>query len=293
MDYSKLKKRSPFPIETIAVAVTFSTRLTPLLLEACRISKSLNAAMVLIHVGGKTPESEDVLEKGMSDAGINAKQCRIIWMDGDPVETILEVCKLNIVDLLIIGAMQKENMFKFYLGSVARSISRRAKTSVLLLTRLDVEPNAVKKIIVNGIDNPKTVHTINTTIYLAKHIGAKDITVVTEVHNPALTMTMADSSTAPEATKIKKEIVEEREAHLQPILEKAREQYPEIKIKEKVVHGKPGYAISTYAKSKDADLLVVNSPDAQLSLIDRIFTHDIEYILQQLPCNVLIVHSRL
>ena len=66
-----------------------------------------------------------------------------------------------------------------------------------------------------------------------------------------------------------------------------------ISVNVKTVHGKPGYAISQYAKQKDADLLVFNSPDTHLGIFDRIFTHDIEYALANLPCNLLIVHSRL
>lgn len=293
MDYNKLKKRPSFPIETIAVAIAFSPRLDGLLSEANRLRNYLRAAMILIHVGEKTADKEEALDKSMKTAGIDQGNCRIIWMDGDPVETILNVCKLNIVDLLVLGAIQKENLFKFYLGSVARSISRKAKTSVFLITEPKVESHKVKKIIVNGVDNPKTIHTINTSLYIAKHLGAKEVTIVTEVHNPALTMTMADSSTAPEASKIKKDITEEQASRLHPIIEESHKQYPDIKIKEKIVQGRPGYAISSYAKSKNADLLVINSPDIHLNLLDRIFTHDIEYVLQNLPCNVLIVHSRL
>jgi nucleotide-binding universal stress UspA family protein len=65
-----------------------------------------------------------------------------------------------------------------------------------------------------------------------------------------------------------------------------------VSVNVKTVHGKPGYAISQYAKQKDADLLVFNSPDTHLGIFDRIFTHDIEYALANLPCNLLIVHSR-
>ncbi len=293
MDLSKLKRRPSFPIETIAVALAFSPRLDGILAEAKRIKLQLNSALILIHVGEKTAEKEEILDSGLQKAGLVPSDCRIIWMDGDPVETILNVCKLNIVDLLILGALQKEKLLKFYTGSVARSISRKAKTSVLLITEPKVEPCKIKKIVVNGIDNPKTLHTIATSLYLARLLEVKDITIVNEVYNPAMAMTIAENSTAPEANKLKRDIAEEQVSRLHPIIEQSQEQYPEIAIKEKVVNGKPGYAISNYAKSKNADLLVVNSTDVHLNLFDRIFTHDMEYVLQDLPCNLLIVHSRI
>jgi hypothetical protein len=62
----------------------------------------------------------------------------------------------------------------------------------------------------------------------------------------------------------------------------------DISIKIQSIFGKRGYSIGHYAKVKRADLLVMNAP-SKLGLLDRIFTHDIEYILSELPTDVLIV----
>jgi nucleotide-binding universal stress UspA family protein len=103
-------------------------------------------------------------------------------------------------------------------------------------------------------------------------------------------LTTADSTTNSEANKIKKEMVEEETQKLQSMIDGVDKQDVEIHLK--TVSGKPGYAISNYARTKSYDLLVINSPDTPLGLFDRIFTHDIEYILADLPCNLLMVHSR-
>lgn len=290
MDLSRLKNRPSYPFETIAVALSFSSRIAAVLSEAKRLSDKLGAHLLLIHIGEKSGDKESELEILMRKFEINENKCRVIWMEGDPVETILKLCKLNMVDLLILGALKKENILKYYLGSVARKISRKAKCSVLLLTEPSVESSEPHKIIVNGVDNPKTIHTINTALYIAKHYHVKEITVVKETHVPALAMTMADDSTAPETSKLKKSLTEEESQKLTKVLEKCNTD--NIRVKEKIVSGKPGYAITKYAREKKADLLVVNSTDTHLNLFDRIFTHDMEYILADLPCNVLIVHSR-
>jgi nucleotide-binding universal stress UspA family protein len=290
MDLSKLKKRPAYPFETIAVAISFSSRCQSILVEAKRLSDVLNASLVLMHIGEKTQEKEQELDEMLNAVGIVEANCRVIWMDGDPVDTILKLCKLNIVDLLILGALEKENLFKFYIGSIARSISRKAKCSVLLLTNPTDEPHKFKKIIVNGIENPKTIHTINTALYLAKNLAVKELTIVNEVHLPGLAMAMADTSTAPEAKEIKRNLTIEVEEVLQTVIDKC--DAGDVDVKEKIVRGKPGYAISKYAKDRKGDLLVMNSPDTHLNVFDRIFTHDIEFILADLPCNVLIVHSR-
>lgn len=290
MDLSKLKKRASFPFENIGVAIGFSPNLEAILAEAKMLSDVLHSNLFLFHIGEKTSEKEEALEVILKKVGIDSRKVRTMWMDGDPVDTLLKLCKLNIIDLLVMGAMKKENIIRFYLGSIARSFSRKAKCSVLLLTRPTVPPRKPKKVVVNGVDNPKTIHTINTSFYLSRNLGVADISIVTENHMPGLAMTIAESATAPEASKIKKEYSEQETNKLHSIVERCQKEG--LNVKEKVVTGKPGYAIRAYAESRKADLLVINSPDTHLNILDRIFTHDIEYILEDLPCDVLIVHSR-
>ena len=62
----------------------------------------------------------------------------------------------------------------------------------------------------------------------------------------------------------------------------------DITVKTQSIFGRRGYSIGHYAKVKRADLLVMNAPD-KIRFIDRIFPHDIEYILSGLPTDVLIV----
>lgn len=290
MEASKLKKRASFPFETIAVAIAFSPRLEALLHEAKYYAENFKANLVLLHVGERDAKKEEALDVLITNIGLNKTKTRTIWMDGEPTETILNLCKLNVVDLLILGALEKENLYKFYMGSIARKISRRAKCSVLLLTNPSNKPAKVRKIVINGVDNPKTEHTINTATYFAKAMKVDELTVVQEIDMPAITLSIAENSTAPEASKIKKEMKDEEFAKINLLVEKVKNENISISVKN--VTGKPGYAISNYAKTKHYELLVINSPDTHLSIFDRIFTHDIEHILADLPCNLLIVHSR-
>jgi nucleotide-binding universal stress UspA family protein len=291
-DLNKLKKRPSYPFETIAVGLSFSPRMESVLAEAKKISDVCGSKLILIHVGAKTIEKEKVFSDILFRNNIEEKKVKVIWAEGDEVNTMLQLCKQNIVDLLILGALQKENILKFYLGSIARTISRKAKCSVLLLTNPSKEARPAKKIIVNaGVDHPKTIHSINTALYFAKKMGVKEISLVHEVHSPTLSMAMAESSSAPEVTKMKKEFTEEESNKLHSLIAKC--ETDDLKINEKVIKGKPGFAIRQYAETKKADLLVINSPDTNLTLLDRIFTHDIEFILADMPCNLLIVHSRI
>jgi nucleotide-binding universal stress UspA family protein len=291
MDLSKLKGRAAYPFETIGVAIAFSPRLEALLGEAKRLSDVFGAQLLLFHIGERTRTKEARLDEVLHRLNIDEKSIRVIWSEGNAVNTLLQLCKLNIVDLLIIGAMQRENVLKYYLGSIARQISRRAKCSVLLLTAPDANGSVFKKMVVNGAENPKTKQTVQTAVYFAEKVKADDITVVTEVHQPGLAMTMAGDSTATEASKIKKDFKEEELSKQHTIVESCIVN-SRTEITEKLITGKPGFAIRQYAETKKANLLIINSPDVKYGIIDRLFTHDMEYILEDLPCNVLIVHSR-
>ncbi|HTL81372.1 MAG TPA: universal stress protein [Bacteroidia bacterium] len=292
MDLSKLKGRPSFPFETIGVAIAFSPRLEDLLGEANRLANAFHAQLIVFHIGERNRNKEAKLDEAFQKLGIDEKKTRVIWNNGNPVNTLLELCKLNIVDLLVIGALQKENVLQYYLGSVARRVSRRAKCSVLLLTNPVKSGSKFRKMMVNGIDNPKTESTIRTAAYFAEHIATKDIIVVKEVDQPAFAMSMTDQNTAGEAMRIRKEINEEEMNKVDAIIARCSKQNG-FEIQKKLVKGKPGFAIRQYAETKKADLLVINSPDQKYGLLDRIFTHDMEYILENIPCNILIVHSRI
>ena len=61
-----------------------------------------------------------------------------------------------------------------------------------------------------------------------------------------------------------------------------------IAIQSQSIFGKQGYSIGHYAQVVRADLLVMNAP-SQMTFWDRVFPHDIEHILGELPTDVLIV----
>ena len=79
MDLSRLKKRASFPFETIATAVAFSPRLESILAETKRISVLFNTNLVLIHIGEKTTEKEETLDKLIEKIGFDKDKYRIIW----------------------------------------------------------------------------------------------------------------------------------------------------------------------------------------------------------------------
>lgn len=291
MDSSNLKGRLPYPFATIGVAVAFSPRLEGLLAEAKLLAETFGARLLLMHIGDRTHGRETTLNEIRARLGIDTPEVRVIWQKGDTVvRSLLALCKRNSVDLLVLGARRRENVLRYYLGSVARGLSRAAKCSLLLLAEPSLGGTSFRRLVVSGVPHPKTIHTMKTAVYFARQVGASDIAVVTELDQPGLAMAMADDSTAGQASLIKKQFTSDQARSLHAMVTQCAP--GEIKVAEEVVPGRPGYAIRKYAEASKADLLVINSPDAKYGLMDRIFTHDMEYILEDLPCNMLIVHSR-
>ena len=90
---------------------------------------------------------------------------------------------------------------------------------------------------------------------------------------------------------VKKDINHDQALRIHTLANNCRSLYPAMQIHEKILYGKPGYEIVNFSRKKKADLLVLNSADRRLNFIDRLFPHGLEYILSDLPSNVLIVHS--
>ncbi len=285
-----IKGKSPFPFDTIALALAFSPRLEALLTETRRFQLLYKCRVVLIHVGKKTSEKQRNLAEILNRLGFSDADTRIHWEQGNLVDSITAVCKQEVVDLLIMGALQKENILAYYMGTVSRDISRRAKCSVLLLT--DPAANRrIQRIMVNGHDHPKTPFTLKTALYVADNEKVEKVWVISEVDIPVLTMGMAEDASSAEVKTLQDQLVQEEQDRFERLnrqhsLDKNRFSFVSVS-------GRSGHSLAQFARTQQADLLVVNSPDHSLSIFDRIFTHDIEYLLSDLPCNLLIVHSRL
>ncbi len=277
------------PFKKIAVAVAFSPRCEALLAEARQLQDKLNAQMLFIHVGKKSLQEEQYLKHLLHRFGLDKENNKTIWEQGDPVETILRICQEEEVDLIVAGALEKENLIKYFFGGVARQLSRKAKCSMLMLTEPNIHPSGFKHIVVEGSDHPKSEYTIATSIEIGRAYAAEWIDIVQEMDLSKMALLRHEELKQAEAEALREEFLKEEDEKLQDIL-KCKD-CRGLLIHTERIEGKPGYVISKFARDKKADLLVLNSPDKQMNLIDRVFPHDIEFALADLPCNLLIVQE--
>ena len=284
--YTKVK-----PFKTILFGFAFSPSLKVNVLEATRIAYFFGAKLILLHVGEKTIEKSNGIETILTETEHPELSVEIQWKNGNPFQVILETCKTSNIDLLILGAVQHENLFRFYVGSIARKLTRKVSCSVLLL----IKPSAVripcKHIVVNGVDAPDTPLAIEMAFYVAKILGSQQLTIVEEILQKELHVTVEDDRSLKKANIMKERLKHREESRVRKIISELPEvMTKDVVIKMQSIFGKHGYSIGHYAEVVRADLLVMNAP-IKTGLLDRIFTHDIEYILSDLPTDLLIVRN--
>jgi nucleotide-binding universal stress UspA family protein len=273
-------------IDKILIGVAFSPNLKPNIFEAIRLANMFDAELVGVHVGEKTDQKITDLNALLKEADTLNKSFKVIWQKGKPVDVILQTCINQNIDLLILGALQKENLFKYYVGSIARKITRKAACSVLLLIKPSVVRVPCKHIVVNGLSDNRTEETIKTSFFITKKLNCKKITIVEEIKQEELHVKINDDTSLRRANIAKERIKNREDRRVKSILKEI--DCSNLSVKTQSIFGKRGYSIGHYAKLKRADLLVMNAP-TKSGVLDRIFPHDIEYILSELPTDVLIV----
>ncbi len=281
------------PFNTILFGFAFSPSLKVNILETTRLAHFLNAKLILLHVGTKTDDKCATIETLLQKIAYPETLPEVHWVEGKPVPTILEACNRFSIDLLVLGALQKENMYQFYIGTIARNLTRKVTCSVLLL----IKPSRIRvpcqHVVVNGFDDPSTPGTIKKAFQMAKALGAKQISIVEEITKKEVHVTVEDDRSLKRASLRKERLKRREESRVRNVVGSLPETLlTSITVKIQSIFGKRGYSIGHYAEVVRADLLVMNAPEKS-GVLDRIFPHDIEYILSDLPTDMLIVRNSL
>ncbi|MFL2610756.1 MAG: universal stress protein [Flavobacteriaceae bacterium] len=276
----------------ILVGFAFSPNLKANIFTSLRLANSLEANIFFVHVGNKTQAKEKTFDEILSDSPVQPKFIKVLWEEGEPVPTILKLCDKNKIDLLLLGAVQRENVLKFYVGSIARKITRKAPCSVLLLIKPSIEGVPSKHVVVNAINEPNTEKTIKAAFEFSFLMNIPNITLVGEISQSKVNVTADDDESLKKVTEIKEGLNNEEKNRYDEILLKIPDALKENKkIQSQSIFGARGYSIGHYAKVARADLLVLNSEVKGSSFVSRIFPKDLEHILSELPTDTLIIKN--
>lgn len=263
----------------MATAVTISKDMEEVLRERVRVAHMLGEKLVVIVTEALSAEQQEQLEKLVETLSKHL-HIELVYTEGDVVESILQVCNAHNIELLISAAEAKEGLLRYYMGSITRRLLKKATCSVLLMKDARKLKHECKRVVIDGVNHPKTTNTLARGLSIAEHLLATDCEIINEIN-----LSKPSAKNQDEAQLINNE---------QTRLEKLRAAVayrPGITVNAKVLFGKRGYTLSNYIQTTCVDLLVLNSPDTKLGYLDRVFTKDFEYILSEMPSDLLIVHS--
>ncbi len=275
------------PFRKIGLAVAFSPTSRALLMEASRWAVMYGAELVLVHVGPKTQAAEEHMQQLVTDISITPT---ILWRQGNPVKEILAFCHAENIDLLVAGALKKENLLQNYIGTVARKIMRKADCSILMIQNPSLEEKQVQNIVVNAEDSPYVEQAIEVACTVGELENAQWVHVTRELKLLGLALAANEQCTEDEYHESMQGMVREEVDEVEKIL--GQVPHRKVKINIKMLSGKSGYELALFAERKKADLLVVGAPERRFILLDRIFPHDLEYIFANMPCDLLVVNPK-
>lgn len=270
----------------VALAIAFSPRMEALIAEARRLIGIFQGELVLIHVGVKTPELESKLDEILQRHCSDLQRIKTIWKEGKPAKTILQICEEEKVNLLVLGALKKEGLLTYYLGSVARKVIRKSPCSVLTLIDPKIETTRFSKVVINGTQLEVTPRVIEKGLKFCQADGTVQVHILNEIKLYGLQMATAGEGSEDEVSNTRRKLVQEEIRYVQEILDGLDQSG--LKINIKVTAGKWAVELVRYCESIDADLLIMGDADGY-TFIDRLFPHDLEEILTEIPCNLLIV----
>ena len=279
------------PFKKLLFGFAFSPSLKANVFEVTRLASFLDASLVFVHIGSKTDEKEQQFQNILEECPNIPPNVELFWRQGKPVDSLVNICKELDIDLLLLGALKREKMVKFYLGSIARQLTRKAPCSVLLMLNPSIERHPCKHIVVNGFDSPQTKETIEAAFEVGQALKSEKLTLVEEVSESRVAVAVSDDRSLRKATLRKEKINREEKLRVVDIVKKI----PDQKVKglnwtTQSIFGRRGYSIGHYARVVRADLLVMNAQE-ESSFLQRFFPKDLEHILAELPTDVLIVQS--
>ncbi len=279
------------PFKTILFGFAFSPSLRINVLETNRIAYSFGAKLILLHVGEKSDEKIKEITTVLAETDHPDLEVEILWKNGDPFTIISRTCESSKIDLLILGAIQHENMLQFYVGSIARKLTRKVCCSVLLLIKPSAKASPCNHIVVNGLDAPETHFAITDAFFAANAFGSQQLTIVEEILQKEIDITVEDDRSLKKANLTKERLKQREESRVLKIINSLPKDLTlNVQVKTQSIFGKRGYSIGHYAEVVRADLLIMNAPQ-KTGFLDRLFRHDIEYILSDLPTDLLIIRK--
>ncbi|MBN2410955.1 universal stress protein [candidate division KSB1 bacterium] len=282
MKSNKIQSEYSEPVfKKAVVAAAFSPRLTAVLNESYRLLKLLGTWPIIIHVGEETPSERSKLEEAIDRSDFRDHPPICFVRNGHPADVLIDVANEYNADLIVAGALKKEGFLKYYIGSVARTIARNAPCSVLLMTDPQVKPQPIQKIHCAVEYDQVASLAVKVAIDIGMEVGTKDLYFTHTFREPEL----EDKKGMFNNTQKIKDIYKKEDYQLKKFL--SQFDFSGIAYNTRCLYEKSRSVTLDFTREIKADLFILHGPRSKLDLWDRLFPHNLELALQNLPCSIL------
>lgn len=281
-DYDDLFDAVEPVFKKAVVAAAFSPRLTAVLNEAHRMLKLLGAWPIIVHVGEESPATRARLQEviGRSQFGEHPPTC--IIQHGAPADVLIGVAAEHGADLLVAGALAKEGLFKYYLGSVARNLARQAPCSVLLFTEPQVKPRPIQRIHCAVEYREESKKAVRIAAYLASYLNTRDLYYTHSFPAEELD----EKRRVENRAELIRQLYRREEELLKEYLRAAGVE--DVPHESRCLYDQQHSTTLNFTREINADLFIIHGPTDRFSLWNRMFGQDLELTLQHLPCSLLL-----
>lgn len=256
--------------QQMAVASTFSPRFFAVLAEADRYARCFGSPLSVIHGSEEQAEAMERFFGALEKLG-RGEDTGVLWsMADDPTDAILAACERGGVDLLLAGALERENDHRNFVGSVARELLQRAPCDLFLLTKPAEEPMPIASVVVEvDIKRPSPLGFLNRACELASRLGVREM-VFAGIVTP---FDEARSDGGPL-----------NEARLAEIVDEASGFEGDVDCH--LLRSTTGFAMCDFLQNSGADLFLSASRRKQGA---RRLPPRLDWLLQVIPTNVLLL----
>lgn len=254
--------------QTAAVASTFSPRFFAVLAEADRFASHFGANLDVVHAAARSDEKEGRFKDSLLQLG---REANIHWEEGrSPSSAIIEVTRRHGHNVLIAGALEREDDGRFFTSGVARDLLRHAPCDLLLVPD-PKDGEASFEHVVFGLE-PEG----DGRPFLQK--------AVRKLKPPRVTLAITETPFAAAIAASRGEAPRDVEAWSEELAASIEEEGTEVEIR--IVTSNTGFVLCDVIKSLEADLLVVR---AECGEKGRTLPMHMDWLHQVIPTRLLVV----
>ncbi len=272
----------------IGLALSFSPSMHNNLAVALHIKKLYGSELCIIHSSTVENKDKEELQKILLNSNCDLDKIKLIEGKGDPTSFILKTVNTEKLDLLIAGALKRENFVKHYIGSVARRLMHEAKCSVLIVSMEKKFAKNFSKFCTLVNYSTECERAIKLSYEFANLEKADNFCLIRDLWVPGLSLSGLDSGSIKESINTINNFIDEEKEKIKIYIDEMN-LTGNVPIEISCFYEKVAFNLSNHIKEIKTDLLVLSSPARKISIFDRFVADEFRYFYDDLPSNLLII----